>query len=308
MTGDYSRLTFDPKKHYRGVLMQQGRVQVDADWNEQEAISRRRIEVETGDIIGLCGAPENDAGFEIVATPEGDDLSIGAGRYYVDGILCENEQSTTYTNQPDRPGTKDASPVSLFNLSNVIMAREVGLVYLDVWKRHITALEDPHIREVALGGPDTATRIKTVWQVKVIKVSADPDLPKCYGEFTEWTKATQSLSGTLTARTTPVDDLDNPCLIPATAGYQRLENQLYRVEIHNPGPLGTATFKWSRDNGTVVTAIEKINGQQITVSDTGRDAELGFATGQWVEILDDANELSGLPGELRLISDVQHAA
>jgi hypothetical protein len=33
MSGDYSRVRFDPKKHFSGVLMQQGRVQLDADWN-----------------------------------------------------------------------------------------------------------------------------------------------------------------------------------------------------------------------------------------------------------------------------------
>ena len=38
MKGDFSRITFDPKKHYSRVLMQQGRVQLDADWNEQAAI------------------------------------------------------------------------------------------------------------------------------------------------------------------------------------------------------------------------------------------------------------------------------
>ena len=41
------------------------------------------------------------------------------------------------------------------------------MVYLDVWERHITALEDDDIREKALGGPDTATRTKVVWQVKI---------------------------------------------------------------------------------------------------------------------------------------------
>ncbi len=41
------------------------------------------------------------------------------------------------------------------------------LVYLDVWERHITALEDDYIREKALGGPDTATRTQVVWQVKI---------------------------------------------------------------------------------------------------------------------------------------------
>ena len=35
MKGDFSRRTFDEKKHYRRVLMQQGRVQLDSDWNEQ---------------------------------------------------------------------------------------------------------------------------------------------------------------------------------------------------------------------------------------------------------------------------------
>ena len=49
-------------------------------------------------------------------------------------------------------------------------------VYLDVWERHVTYLDDDRIREVALGGPDTATRAKVVWQVKIMQVpqSADP--------------------------------------------------------------------------------------------------------------------------------------
>ena len=39
MPGDYSRRIFRNRKHYSGVLMQQGRVQLDADWNEQLDIS-----------------------------------------------------------------------------------------------------------------------------------------------------------------------------------------------------------------------------------------------------------------------------
>jgi hypothetical protein len=34
--GDFSRDTFDAAKHYTAVLMQQSRVQLDADWNEQQ--------------------------------------------------------------------------------------------------------------------------------------------------------------------------------------------------------------------------------------------------------------------------------
>ena len=46
-----------------------------------------------------------------------------------------------------------------------------ALVYLDVWQRHITALDDKLLREVALGGPDTTTRLKTVWQVKALPLA-----------------------------------------------------------------------------------------------------------------------------------------
>ena len=38
MKSDISRNTFDPAKHFSRVIMQQGRVQLDADWNEQADI------------------------------------------------------------------------------------------------------------------------------------------------------------------------------------------------------------------------------------------------------------------------------
>ena len=44
------------------------------------------------------------------------------------------------------------------------------LFYLDVWRRHVTAVEDPRIREVALGGPDTATRAQTAWALRFLTV------------------------------------------------------------------------------------------------------------------------------------------
>ena len=70
MKGDFSRNTFNPRKHYSQVLMQQGRVQVDADFNEQGAIHQDRVETEARDVIGPCGVPETVGGFEIgVAAP-----------------------------------------------------------------------------------------------------------------------------------------------------------------------------------------------------------------------------------------------
>jgi len=57
MKADLSRRTFNRTNHYSAVVMQQGRVAVDADWNEQHEIERHRIETETVDVVGLCGTP-----------------------------------------------------------------------------------------------------------------------------------------------------------------------------------------------------------------------------------------------------------
>src|SRR5829696_1549840 len=92
MKGDFSRDTFSPRKHYNAVLMQQGRVQLDADWNEQRAIDRHRIETEARDLIGPNGGRMDGAGFEIRVHNK-KTLSIGWGNLYVDGILCQNEIS-----------------------------------------------------------------------------------------------------------------------------------------------------------------------------------------------------------------------
>ena len=349
MKGDFSRLTFDKEKHFSSVLMQQGRVQVDADWNEQQAIGQHRVETEALDAIGPCGAPEEASGFQI-AIEEGK-LRIGKGRYYVDGILCENERDVSYEDQPDLIKPPD--------FKKPLNKTSMGLVYLDVWQRHITVLEDSHIREKALGGPDTATRAKTVWQVRVepietkmsgaqeskllellaerkekqarlqeIQLKGDPKeiaailtaLKKismtmdellggtgCPSPFVEWDRIVAPSTGTLNARTQVSSDPVNPCDIPPSAGYRRLENQLYRVEIHREGSLNVpgqtkkATFKWSRENGSVVTAWTGQSGPHqeiLTVTSTGRDDVLGFAGGQWVELTDDKHDLDGTPGTL----------
>src|SRR5205814_989266 len=94
MKGDFTRDTFKHYKHFSRVLSQQGRVQLDADWNEQTAILLHFLRNLAADLIGQHGGPENDYGFRI--GPIGgvaNDFGIGPGRYYVDGVLCEIEPS-----------------------------------------------------------------------------------------------------------------------------------------------------------------------------------------------------------------------
>ena len=162
MKGDFTRDTFDPLKHFSQVLMQQGRVTLDADANEQAAIQRHYARQVTRDIIGPYAAPAIGGGFSLLADPDGI-FSISPGRYYVDGILVENDtDKCTYKTQPDYPLPKDDPLLTMRGTSD----SPTFWVYLDVWEQHITSLEDDSIREKALNGPDTCTRARVVWQVK----------------------------------------------------------------------------------------------------------------------------------------------
>ena len=257
MQGDFTRSPFVPEKHYSRVLQQQGRVTLDADWNEAQDIALHRDQTEALDIIGKSGAPLHRAGFHIVADatgmsleeqtlpgnknpPAGAALLISAGRYYVDGVLTENEHIIAIDQQDDLP-PKGATPlVTMLNGSTRALPLPAGtfIAYLDVWQRHITALDDGLLREKALGSADTATRSKTVWQVRLLEV---PAATACSTQATAWDALIAPSTGTLEARSRPVES-NTPCSIAPGGGYRRIENQLYRVEIHAPGKLGSATF------------------------------------------------------------------
>lgn len=311
MKGDFTRSTFDPRNHYSSVRMQQGRVQLDADWNEQADLTRHRIETEARDLIGACGAPLGADGFRLVESvanltaeeaarpgnasppaPAAGDFLITAGRLYVAGRLVQNERIARYRRQPYLPDP-GAAPAGTY------------LAYLDVWERHLTALEEPRLREVALGGPDTATRTQTVWQVKLLDIGSDVPAggATCLSELAGWTALTSPPDGQIAARAEESAAAADPCIVTPGAGYRALENRLYRVEVHTGGARNDALFKWSRDNGTVAarwTGETPVDATQkrIGVSTLGRDAVLRFVPGCWVELTDDTHELAGRPGTL----------
>ena len=304
MKGDFTRFTFRPHKHYSSVRMQQGRVQLDSDWNEQVDIAAQRVETETGDVLGRYGVPMENPGFAIKIRPDfvsRDSVPlIGKGHLYLDGILVENEKDVLITQQNDF-------------LPGYIPPKEEGdyIAYLDVWERHVTALEDDLIREVALGGPDMATRTQTVWQVRLLGPIKEPIVPvrphplTCSSKPSEWGEIVDFVPGKLQAHIVSGTMPATLCEVPAGAGYRRLENQLYRVEIHTPGILGKATFKWSRDNGSIVTSWTDQDGNDLIVNSLGRDQVLGFAPGQTVELTSDDRELRGEPGVLVKLSKAE---
>jgi hypothetical protein len=173
-----------------------------------------------------------------------------------------------------------------------------------VWQREVTAIEDPSIKETALGGPDSTTRGQTAWQVKAITDVSDVS---CQDEIPGWNDETSPPGGRLTISTHVPHPDDNPCIISAAGGYRGIENRLYRVEIHTPGPPGTARFKWSRNNASVVAPVTSINADQITVESIGRDDILPFNVGDWIEVTDDHREYQSMPGYMAQITNIDKA-
>jgi hypothetical protein len=292
MAGDYTRFTFDPRKRYSGVQMQQGRVQLDADWNEAVEIIKQRVRTLALDSFGSVGLPVQttpDAfliGFLDLLPP---DLSIEPGRLYLDGWLAElfPDEGATYLSQPYLP---DAPPLPA--------AGDI-VAYLDVWEREVTYIEDPELLDVALSGADTTTRAQTIWQVKI----ESRDDAQCGMEVGEPPSA-----GRLTTEAISPPDPNDPCILPPQAGYRGLENRLYRVEIHDGGALGTARFKWSRDNGSIVSAVSDMavaGGETtLTVNRIGRDPVLRFQIDDWVTVTDDHRELHEESGEMARVIDI----
>ena len=442
MAGDFSRSSVNPIRKYAGVLMQQGRVQVDADWNEQLALQLNRTHRETSDVIGLCGTPACGSGFEI--TPINGDLQIGVGDFYVNGLLCQlapqqipvSLSAVSWAEAPEQSligarydvrlrmqsrrvpmyrepaeqapewnqvgeasvivpslwvdgrqlangdwviisasgvtsvsaqivdisgNTADADPDSItpsfytitineslsgFNAASTIWLQRIvtftsqpflysgseptveasplranGLqlsdgdyaIVLEAWQTEVNALEDPHIREVALGGPDTAVRLQTKWQVQVVPYSQSSPIDSplsspldCCADFPalDEYEATKQTTGLMNAYAPPAGPNLKPCQLPPDAGYLGLANQLYRVEVFRSGNAGeSAAMVWSRDNAMVETSILCIDSLGIVyVNSLGTDDLHSFAQNDWVEIVSPQGDLLGQPRFLAQIA------
>jgi hypothetical protein len=308
MKGDFSRVTFDPARPFSRVLMQQGRVLVDADWNELNAVLLHYLRQLASDLIGPHGGPrEEGVGFAITPGDERSGFYIWGGRYYVDGLPVQlaskieggyPRPSASYREQPYLP-----DPPKLPDENSYV-------VYLDVWERHVTAIENDAIREKALGGPDTASRAEIVWQARAApltekvakKLGNQPCANFPLTDFREELLGPRPLLRVRALR--PPDADTDPCLTPPHARYRSNENQLYRVEIHSGGDGDRATFTWSRENGSVVARWLETRGKELVVEGI-RDASRGFAEGNWVELLDDGRELRREPGTLARLARVE---
>ena len=284
MKGDFSRVSYNPRKHYLRVLMQQGRVMLDSDFNEQISILLDDAQTIAEDLIGPHGGPEHRCGFEVSLVSDTNNFRIGTGHYYIDGILCRNDTEVFYTAQPGP------------RLERFQDRRY--LVYLEAWEHHVTAEEDESLREVALGGADTTTRSKVAWRVRTIgydEAESEDEETWLINLLERLCHPQEPKDRSRTAydllkerRIDPQKDRARMAVPLPNAGYRGSENQLFRVEIHDGGVTGSKspTFKWARDNASVVFPIVRLGGATAEMEHLGEDGGSPLQEDDWVEIVD----------------------
>lgn len=330
---DISRDSFRPEQGYTSVRLQQGRPQLDADWNEQMELQLQRERTALYDILGsaasgsaeLQPSPRSYQGFQVEMDlgPTGPlSMSIRGGRVYVEGHLVEAEGRFDFTQQPYCPNLK----LPEFGSPSASPPASLWIVYLETFEREVTALDDPALREVALGIPDTTTRTQQAWQVRFREIPAahplhaplsaellrlpDQEQPTLLNLQTlQEHPALMPLSPGVF---TPTSDDNGPR--PTQPGQLQaqfvdqgatLENRLYRVEITDVSD-SAVSIRWSRDNGAIVAPLLRLafqagGGQAVVLSRPAVGDASVFAKGQWLEITTPGAELRGEPPLYRRI-------
>ncbi len=265
MKTQISRLLQEQKKRYSAVYQQQGRMLTDADWNTLSNLIQKRLESALEDVIG-SGIPRQQTRKSADSALDVDwvegALKIKPGKVYVEGVPGEipnmdNEEGVwlSYNEQPD------------FSDAPNFPSEGTQHVYLDVWHRTVTSLEDNDLMDAALHGADTTTRAKTMVQVKF---GDNEEEIRCLPKTGSAKVAIQLAAGTA------AEDPCDPCAAQVDVE-ERVGNYLFRLEVHNVTTfthgdgslLKRIQWKWSRENG----AEQYLQG----------DAQpLGFTEGNWI--------------------------
>ena len=285
-TQDISRSAFDPRKQYTGVRMQQGRVILDDDWNENERIASEDLRRSRADIVGPAGSP--DEGFCIsnpLLTADGQvDFDISSGSFYLGGNRLELDQAVTYLLQGD------ALQPSELAVSAPSGARS-DLAVLMTYQQPVSAVEDSELFEVALGGPDTTTRLRTMQRV-VLYANIEGDtcaeawqqlqaLLEAAGQGTLNAEHELIVDTELTVSFTTGDLPEDLCTPTAAGGYLGAENQAIRVQLVDDSHL-----TWGFDNAAPLYRVQvAADRQTVTMLTEPKDQAHWPLAEQTVEIL-----------------------
>jgi len=304
MGSDRARVSYDPNQQYRSVVMQQGRVTLEADWNEAQQIASEELRNETLDIVGPAGTP--DDGYKVVLygqpTHPPYDFYIRSGTMYVGGLRAELLVPVQYSSQPDwLDHSTDPDWVSLSSLAQHPPTDE--FIYLLLREQEVSAVEDPDLKDVALGGPDTAQRTRLLQRFVRLATDGKTCVAGLASAVAKWQSEGLWFDST-TMRLTSGSTLQvsysgqaqtDPCQPIAQGGYVAPDNQLIRVQISGIDPLtGNPKFLWGFDDASFLYRIDvdPNNSQNLIFESAPVDSEHQPVSGQAIEVLRSAAELS----------------
>ncbi|HEX3153151.1 MAG TPA: DUF6519 domain-containing protein [Candidatus Angelobacter sp.] len=283
MGSDRARISFDPSRDYRSVVAQQGRVTLEADINEQASIASEALRRETVDVVGPSGTP--DDGYKVSLDGSGNPV-IGRGTMYLGGWRLNLPSAVPINQQPDwldRPQVSTKPP---------------EMVALLVTEQEVSAIEDQALREVALGGPDTAARSRLMQHF--LCLPSDSTCPAAEKALTaqlkqmglQYNNKTDELAWDANLKVsfyppaTPVD----PCCPPAQGGYLGADNQLVQVTVAAfDSASHTGTLLWGWNNASFIYRAAIVdpgaNPPVLTLDPRPVDAEHTPQPGQVIEVL-----------------------
>jgi hypothetical protein len=291
MVADIARATFDPTRQYRTLIAQQGRVTLEADCNEGTTLQSEALRLETIDIVGPAGTPNNGYAVSSGSGPGG--VTIGPGIFYLGGWRLELDAAIDLSKQPD---WVDAPPFTA-ERGNLIVA-------LLLTEQSIGATEDLALREVALGGPDSAARSRLMQ--RFLRIATDG---------TSCAAGARSVLELLDEDGVSIDPYSyqlissarlqagfvlgptntDPCQPSAAGGYLGADNQLIRVTVTRyDANSETGRLLWGLNNASLLyraAMVTPTDPLTLTLNTVPVDQEHAPQKGQLVEILRTTTEL-----------------
>jgi hypothetical protein len=290
MASDRARISFDPSRAYRAVVAQQGRVTLDADVNEAASIETEALRLETVDIIGPAGAPTMPPpgdGYLVIAGAGPGDTSIHEGVFYLGGWRLSLDQPVQLASQPD---WRDQPPSDLGEGGDYVVS-------LLITEQSVCAVEDQALREVALGGPDTAARLRLMQQFLLSpadgETCADGDAAMARRLAVDGVSLDPASLQIVSKATLEVGFLSDgaapdPCSPAAAGGYLGADNQLVRVTVSDfDAQVGGGHLLWGWNNASFLYRADLTDpaGGVFTLRGAPIDQEHAPQLGQAVEIL-----------------------
>jgi hypothetical protein len=304
VASDIARISFDPTRQYRSVVLQQGRVTLEADGNEASRIASEALRLETIDLVGPAATP--DDGYKLGLDQSGN-VAVLSGTMYLGGWRLVLDSPVELDNQPD---WLDMPPKQVFG--------GPALVTLLATEQSVCAVEDEPLREVALGGPDSAARTRLMQHFLRLPVrgttcdSAAKEVDALLADdgVTLDPKTFQLLSSArLQVGFVPPAGPPDPCDPPAQGGYLGADNQMVRVTVIDFNPQNrTGTLLWGWNNASFFYRGAPSGPHALTLSPIPVDAEHSPQQNQAIEVLltqadlGDGNEIASLSGEVAVLT------